>query len=78
MNDIPRKLCFSSNSKLNKLDTKDKTFGCRHSNPNICGASFIENICAFSSSDNICKKPPISWKKNYTKKVEGESNETNI
>ena len=42
-------------------------YGCRHYNPNICKNNGMENICAFVKADNICKKPPRSWTKQYEK-----------
>lgn len=54
-------------NKLNKEDTMDKTYGCRHSNPEICSNNGIPDKCAFCSSDHICKRPPRSWKKLYEK-----------
>ena len=51
--------------KLNKEDTIEKTYGCRHSNPDICSNNGIPNMCAFCSDDKICKKPPKSWKRLY-------------
>ena len=57
------KIKFKLNDKLNAEDTIDQTFGCRHSNPDICGNCYVENICAFTSDDCICKRPPVSWKK---------------
>ena len=27
----------------------------------------MENICAFVTTDNICKKPPTSWARQYEK-----------
>jgi len=27
----------------------------------------MENICAFVKADNVCKKPPRSWTKQYEK-----------
>ena len=55
------------NAPLHELDSEVQTFGCRQNNPNICGNNGIEDICAFASSDGICKKPSRAWKKQYTK-----------
>ena len=49
--------------KLHSLDTESQTYGCRHTNPNICSNNSIPNVCAFTSNDGLCKKPPRSWKK---------------
>jgi hypothetical protein len=65
MSNFSKELHFSLHDKLHSLDTESQTFGCRHSNPDICGSCYINNICAFSSDDNICKKPSAKWKKVY-------------
>lgn len=49
--------------ELHSLDTENQTFGCRHTNPDICSNNSIPNLCAFTSEDGICKKPPRSWTK---------------
>jgi hypothetical protein len=59
------KYLIMKNKPLNKLDSETKTYGCRHSNPDICSNNGISSICAFFSDDKICKKPPNSWKKTY-------------
>ena len=59
------------NAPLHELDSEVQTFGCRQNNPNICGNNGIEDICAFASSDGICKKPSRAWKKQYTKLKDG-------
>ena len=48
---------------LHKQDTIEKTYGCRHTNPDICSNNSLPNVCAFTSDDCICKKPPRSWAK---------------
>ena len=50
---------------LHPLDTENETFGCRHTNPNICSKNMLPNKCAFASVDKMCRIPPISWKKIY-------------
>ena len=50
---------------LNKMDSENQTYGCRHTNPDICSNNSIPGMCAFTSEDCICKKPPRSWKKIY-------------
>lgn len=50
---------------LNEQDTEVQTFGCRQNNPDICGNNGLPGVCAFVSSDHICKKPSRSWKKKY-------------
>ena len=53
--------------KLDSRDNEYQTYGCRHTNPDICSNNSIPCICAFSSDDYICHKPPRSWKKLYEK-----------
>jgi len=53
------------NAPLHQLDTENCTYGCRMNNPDICNSNLLESICAFVSSDNICKKPSRTWKKQY-------------
>jgi hypothetical protein len=50
---------------LTPLDSEQKTYGCRHSNPSICKNNSTLGICAFVKGDNICTVPPRSWKKIY-------------
>lgn len=46
-------------------DTAEKTIGCRHTNPDICGKHSLNGTCAFVRSDGMCLAPPASWKKQY-------------
>lgn len=64
MNDSIR---VSQDAPLKKQDSEMKTYGCRHSNPEICGSHSVPSICAFVNSDVICRKPPRSWKRIYSK-----------
>lgn len=64
-NSFPRELCIPIRAKLHPDDTDKQTYGCRQSNPDICGYCYIENVCAFSSKDFICKHPSMKWKKIY-------------
>ena len=59
------------NAPLGELDTELQTYGCRANNPNICASNSIENVCAFTSKDCICRKPSRAWKKQY-QKLKGE------
>lgn len=52
---------------LHEKDSEEKTFGCRHTNPDICSNNSIPGVCAFTSEDCICRKPPRSWKRLYEK-----------
>ena len=49
-------LSIPFNAPLNSQDTEQQTYGCRANNPDICGNNGLPNICAFSSTDCICKK----------------------
>ncbi|MGL5084737.1 MAG: hypothetical protein ACRC68_03320 [Clostridium sp.] len=62
-----KKICVPFNDKLNGLDKENQTYGCRHTNPDICSTNMMLNICSFSREDYICKKPSRSWKKQYIK-----------
>ena len=55
------------NAPLNPQDTETCTYGCRQNNPDICAYNSLSGVCAFESSDCICKKPSRSWKKQYLK-----------
>ena len=65
MSDFPKELSFALTDRLNDDDNAKQTYGCRHTNPDICGSSYINNVCAFASEDKICKKPSAKWKKIY-------------
>lgn len=65
MSKFLRELCFSLKDPINDRDTAKITYGCRHSNPDICGSCYLDGICAFASDDCMCKKPSIKWKKFY-------------
>ena len=60
-------LLIDRNAALKSQDSPYQTYGCRHYSPNICKCNGMENICAFVEADNICKKPPRSWTKQYEK-----------
>lgn len=60
-------LCIPFNDGLHIEDMELQTYGCRHSNPDICKSNSIPKICAFTSTDHICKKPSRAWKKQYIK-----------
>ena len=50
---------------LKEGDTETQTYGCRHTNPDICKNNGLMNVCAFVSEDGICKKPSRAWAKKY-------------
>jgi hypothetical protein len=52
---------------LNDLDTEKETYGCRHTNPDICAKHHMPKVCAFARGDNICLAPPISRPKQFQK-----------
>ena len=60
---------------LNKVDTEMQTYGCRANNPDICKNCYVENICAFTAQDHICKAPSAKWKKYYAALKEGDAND---
>ena len=74
-----KKALLVKEQKINKEDTLTQTFGCRHSNPDICSNNGVIGKCAFVSDDCICKMPPKSWKKKYeklkNKKDSGDNND---
>lgn len=59
------------NAPLYELDSEKQTYGCRQNNPNISGNNGLEGVCAFSTDDNICRKPSRAWKKQFLK-LKGE------
>ena len=69
-----KKLKIPFSAPLNELDTETQTYGCRANNPDICANNSLEGVCAFTSSDCICKRPSRAWKKKY-KELKGASNE---
>lgn len=69
MND--KNMHYSLKAPLNPGDTETQTYGCRANNPDICKNCFVDNVCAFTSKDHICKAPSTKWKKYYTQ-LKGE------
>jgi hypothetical protein len=63
------RLIVSQDKPLNLNDNLLQTYGCRHTNPNICKTNSLEDICAFVRFDSICKKPPLSWKKIFNRLI---------
>lgn len=68
-----KKLHFSLSDKLNPADTENQTFGCRANNPEICAFCYLEGVCAFTTADNICRKPSRKWKKYFSQLKEGDN-----
>lgn len=52
---------------LHPSDTEIQTYGCRHTNPIICGKHALPTVCAFVRENNICLAPPLSWLKQFNK-----------
>ena len=52
---------------LHPLDTETQTFGCRHTNPDICAKNSIPKVCALVRADKTCYAPPQSWPKQFEK-----------
>jgi len=50
---------------LNEQDTEYQTYGCRHTNPEICKKNGLASVCAFIREDGICKSPSLAWVKQY-------------
>jgi hypothetical protein len=71
MSEFNKSLRFSLSAPVNEGDTKDQTYGCRHTNPDICGSCNLDGVCAFVTSDHICRKPSAAWRK-YFIKLSGE------
>lgn len=71
MDNIKKEL-FNSKKALFDKDTESQTFGCRHTNPDICSNNSIPDVCAFTSKDCVCKRPQRSWKKMFKELKEKE------
>jgi len=59
---------------LHPLDTEKQTYGCRHTNPSICGRHSLPTVCAFAREDNICLAPSNSWPNQYKKLKDQQDN----
>lgn len=64
---MEKKLRVPFSAPLNENDTETQTYGCRANNADICANNSIPGLCAFTSDDNICKKPTRAWKKQFQK-----------
>ena len=67
-----KKIMVKFSAPIREGDSEDQTFGCRHSNPDICKNMYVSGICAFANDDKICKKPSAAWKKQYLRLSQGE------
>ncbi len=68
-----KKLKVPFKAALMDGDTETTTVGCRANNPDICANNGLEGICAFASSDGICKRPSRAWKKQFQKLSQEDS-----
>lgn len=66
-----KEFCVDFNAPLCDYDSEEQTYGCRQTNPNICGSNGIEGICAFDSKDHICKHPSKASEKQFNKLKNG-------
>ncbi len=63
-------------ASLDKRDTESQTYGCRHTNPEICKKNYLANICAFVRKDGVCKSPSAAWARQYQILVAMEGKKT--
>lgn len=52
---------------LHSFDSEKQTFGCRHTNPDICAKNLMPKKCAFVTQDGMCYAPPLSWPAQFKK-----------
>jgi len=64
----------SYNAPLDKQDTESETYGCRHTNPDICKKNGLTGVCAFVREDGICKSPSRAWARQYHKLIVTSTN----
>lgn len=50
---------------LESEDTTTRTWGCRHTSPNICRKAEMPSVCALVRDDGMCLAPPGSWAKQF-------------
>ena len=62
-----RNIKIDYNAPLQPGDTEKQTCGCRANNPNICSNNMLPGVCAFVTTDGICRKPSRAWAKQYKK-----------
>ena len=48
-------------------DRANRTRGCRHTSPDICGNNSLPGVCAFVRDDGMCERPPRSWPKQFAR-----------
>ena len=52
---------------LHPLDSEKQTFGCRHTNSDICAKNGLPKVCALVRVDKSCFSPPMTWPKQFQK-----------
>jgi hypothetical protein len=62
---INKNLHFPIRNPLHEKDSSTSTYGCRHSNPDICGFCYMDKVCAFVTDDDICRHPSRFWARYY-------------
>jgi len=62
---------------LHERDSANATYGCRHSNPDICKNHSLEGKCAFVKEDYICLVPPSTWKRQF-ERLQSKSKEKKV
>ena len=55
------------NTPLNEIDTWRQTYSCRATNLDIYFNNYLQDVCVFVSSDEVCKKQLREWEKQYAK-----------
>lgn len=58
-------LLIPQKAPLRNEDSETQTYGCRHTNPDICSSNSLQGVCAFVKRDAVCSRPPRSWKRLY-------------
>ncbi len=52
---------------LHPLDSEKQTYGCRHTNPDICSRNGIKAVCALVRGNKSCTSPPQRWPSQFKK-----------
>lgn len=58
---------------LHPLDTEKQTFGCRHTNSDICSKNGLAKVCALVRADKLCSAPPTSRPEQFQKLKAGKT-----
>jgi hypothetical protein len=59
-------LVISFHAPLHEKDSEIQTYGCRKQQPDICRYNSAVGVCAFATTDNICRTPSQAWKRQYS------------